>query len=307
MAQDKSRCSRHHFALVAYVHQATIPFPSVNISLGSRPTISLSCQVLTFSLLDLLHVYIVSEPATEKLWHQKVVIHCFIMHRALYQRSISGVFEGRKLVMLRKVLWNASIHTCVTPLCVFWKLDSIKTIILAICFGINLHFYFMYNQHCCWVLCREQYVTLVTNVFMVVNFIADCNSIHSLWIKSCLTCKSLWYVCLVYHFITGRCSGEPLFFPTLQFISVFVVVLSLLLLYHVHIIILYIFPDGIRALWWSLIVVTLLQVPSWKLPLSRTKKIWRFRALSQREIHHDNIVIWKHFPRYWPFVRENHR
>ena len=26
-----------------------------------------------------------------------------------------------------------------------------------------------------------------------------------------------------------------------------------------------------------------------------------------REISHDDVIKWKYFPRYWPFVREIHR
>ena len=26
-----------------------------------------------------------------------------------------------------------------------------------------------------------------------------------------------------------------------------------------------------------------------------------------KELHHDDVIKWKYFPRYWPFVREIHR
>ena len=29
--------------------------------------------------------------------------------------------------------------------------------------------------------------------------------------------------------------------------------------------------------------------------------------LGRTDISHDDVIKWKHFPRYWPFVREIHR
>ena len=40
---------------------------------------------------------------------------------------------------------------------------------------------------------------------------------------------------------------------------------------------------------------------SWRLKSPTTK---RSTYISQ---HHDDVIEWKHFPRYWPFVRGNHR
>ena len=34
--------------------------------------------------------------------------------------------------------------------------------------------------------------------------------------------------------------------------------------------------------------------------------IWIWRFYSSR-CYHDEVIKWKHFPRYWPFVRGNHR
>ena len=28
---------------------------------------------------------------------------------------------------------------------------------------------------------------------------------------------------------------------------------------------------------------------------------------SRKQVEHDDVMKWKHFPRYWPFVREIHR
>ena len=30
-------------------------------------------------------------------------------------------------------------------------------------------------------------------------------------------------------------------------------------------------------------------------------------ALSENQMEHDDVIKWKHFPRYWPFVRGSHR
>ena len=30
-------------------------------------------------------------------------------------------------------------------------------------------------------------------------------------------------------------------------------------------------------------------------------------SVIERELSHDDVIKWKHFPRYWPFVREIHR
>ena len=35
--------------------------------------------------------------------------------------------------------------------------------------------------------------------------------------------------------------------------------------------------------------------------------VWGQYDLSQYDISHDNVIKWKHFPRYWPFVREIYR
>ena len=37
--------------------------------------------------------------------------------------------------------------------------------------------------------------------------------------------------------------------------------------------------------------------------------VWTIRAslLKYRRIHHDDVIKWKHFPRYWSFVRGIHR
>ena len=35
--------------------------------------------------------------------------------------------------------------------------------------------------------------------------------------------------------------------------------------------------------------------------------IWSFYEDTQHNPHHDDVIKWKHFPRYWPFVREIHR
>ena len=45
--------------------------------------------------------------------------------------------------------------------------------------------------------------------------------------------------------------------------------------------------------------------------LGYTQVVWRFKVSSSRVIHwtqyHDDVMNWKHFPRYWPFVRGIHR
>ena len=46
---------------------------------------------------------------------------------------------------------------------------------------------------------------------------------------------------------------------------------------------------------------------------SRVSRVWwnqcQCQCVSQRHIHvaHDDVIKWKHFPRYWPFVRGIHR
>ena len=34
---------------------------------------------------------------------------------------------------------------------------------------------------------------------------------------------------------------------------------------------------------------------------------WSILANNSRLFHHDDVIKWKHFPRYWPFVRGIHR
>ena len=52
-------------------------------------------------------------------------------------------------------------------------------------------------------------------------------------------------------------------------------------------------------------------------PLKSTNHyVWPFKGKSRTEtratwsslcLHHDDVIKWKHFPRYWPFVRGIHR
>ena len=34
---------------------------------------------------------------------------------------------------------------------------------------------------------------------------------------------------------------------------------------------------------------------------------WTASASSKLSVHHDDVIKWRHFPHYWPFVREIHR
>ena len=46
-----------------------------------------------------------------------------------------------------------------------------------------------------------------------------------------------------------------------------------------------------------------------KSPIQRTNKTWLCKMIGENTvtIYHDDVIKWKHFPRYWPFVEGIHR
>ena len=45
----------------------------------------------------------------------------------------------------------------------------------------------------------------------------------------------------------------------------------------------------------------------WRLLKCRTSGAWLITPCHGDALHHDDVIKWKHFPRYWPFVQGIHR
>ena len=45
----------------------------------------------------------------------------------------------------------------------------------------------------------------------------------------------------------------------------------------------------------------------WRLLKCRTSGAWLITSCHGDALHHDDVIKWKHFPRYWPFVQGIHR
>ena len=54
--------------------------------------------------------------------------------------------------------------------------------------------------------------------------------------------------------------------------------------------------------WWSG-----RRTPHWRIPIARAPIHIYWSVLTCNFTNHDDVIKWKHFPRYWPFVRWIHR